>query len=308
MPFPQHTLWFIRVPETVILQASVIIPTYQDWDSLQTCLDLLAKQTVAPDRFEVIVANNNADPEPPPNLRLPGNARILHVPQPGSYAARNVAMTVARGEILFFTDSDCEPDPRWIEAGLAAIAQLGPHGRVAGRVELFKADGRWNGPALYDRLFGLQQIRYAANGWGATANLVARRSCFDLAGTFSDDRLSGGDRQWGTRAHTLGAEIVYSPETLVRHPVRASFAELAKKRRRLAGGRHYEEVRGMTYRIPLHRHLLGMPLRKYREACFTPGFTDGERVKILWVGVRLGWIEMLEIARLRFFAGKPRRS
>jgi glycosyltransferase involved in cell wall biosynthesis len=290
------------------LQASVIIPTYNDWDTLQTCLDCLAEQTVGLDRFEVIVANNNADPGPPPGLRLPANARVLHVPRPGSYAARNVAVSEARADILFFTDSDCQPAPDWIAVGLAAIQPLGPHGRVAGRVELFAPGGIWNGPALYDRLFGLQQVRYAGGGWGATANLVVRRACFDLAGPFSDDRMSGGDRQWGTHAHSLGAEIVYSPETLVRHPARSSFAELAKKRRRLAGGRHYEEVRGMTYFIPLRAYLTGMPLRKYREACFTPGYTEGERLLIIWVGVRLGWIEMLETARLRYFAGEAKRS
>lgn len=288
--------------------ASVIIPTFEDWDRLQFCLDRLAEQSLDQDQFEVIVANNNRNPTAPPALRVSGNTRIVHVPKPGSYAARNVAIGEAKADILFFTDSDCQPDPRWIEAGLAAVAVLGPYGRVAGRIEMFAEGDKWTGAGLYDRLFGLQQEVYAAKGWCATANLVARRAAFDLAGLFTDDRFSNGDREWGVRAKALGAELVFSRETVIRHPARSSFAELAKKRRRLAGGRLYGELQGQTCRKPLVEHLTSLTRRKLVDACFSEELTETERLSVLWVGFRLTVIEFLELARLRYLRGRPKRS
>jgi glycosyltransferase involved in cell wall biosynthesis len=90
--------------------ASVVVPTYSDWEALQGCLDALAAQTAPASSFEVLVANNNRDPEPPPDLRLPANARLVHASDPGSYSARNAALREARGDVLFFTDSDCRPE------------------------------------------------------------------------------------------------------------------------------------------------------------------------------------------------------
>ena len=131
----------------MIPEASVIIPTYLDWHVLQKCLDCLAQQSTPLDRFEVIVANNNSLPEVPSSLRLPSNARVIHVPKPGSYAARNAALREACGDVFFFTDSDCQPDTHWIENGLTALKDLGPVDRIAGAVELFAKGKTWTAPS-----------------------------------------------------------------------------------------------------------------------------------------------------------------
>jgi len=220
------------------LEASVVVPTYKDWDALQGCLDALAAQTACAERFEVLVANNNADPLPPSGLRLPANARIVHVPAPGSYAARNAALREARGEVLFFTDSDCRPEPQWIAAGLVRMAGLGELDRIAGHVQLVSREPRWNLWELYDRSTWLRQEDYARAGWAATANLVTRRSAFDRVGAFDAGTYSGADREWNLRAQRAGGRIACAQEVRVLHPARASFAELAKKQRRTYGGRH----------------------------------------------------------------------
>jgi glycosyltransferase involved in cell wall biosynthesis len=290
------------------LQATVIIPTFEDWDRLQTCLDCLAAQSADPGLFEVIVANNDASPEVPPSLRLPSNARVIHAPKPGSYAARNAALLQARGEVLFFTDSDCQPDRRWIEAGLAAIAPLGPLDRVAGAVELFPAGQRWTSVELYDRVHHLLQEQYASEGWAATANLVVRRAAFEAVGPFNEDRFSGGDREWNRQAIELGSELVYSPEALIRHPARASYAELAKRCRRLMGGLHQDEVMGRFPKRPIRTYLSFLSAAQIRKTMSYPGLTDRQRLQVLWVCLRLGVVSFAETARLRYLSGTPQRS
>lgn len=290
------------------LQATVIIPTFEDWAGLQTSLDCLGRQSVAPEIFEVIVANNNRSSEVPPSLRLPPNARVIHVARPGSYAARNAALREARADVLFFTDSDCEPDARWIEAGIAAIARLGPHGRVAGEVEIFPKGKTWTCVEIYDRVRWMRQAEFVRMGWCITANLVARRAAFDLAGPFAEDRFSGGDREWNIRATELGSELVFSPDTLVRHPARARFADLAKKCRRLLGGQHYDERAGMRPPRSMLSYLSFLRASHIRRICSDPGLTDLERVQLMWIGFRLGMVEFHEATRLRYLSGRPTRS
>jgi GT2 family glycosyltransferase len=291
------------------LKATVIIPTFEDWTGLQACLDCLARQSAAEDLFEIVVANNNPSPEIPASLRLPANARVIHAVTPGSYAARRAVLRAARGEVLFFTDSDCFPDSRWIEAGLAEIDRLGPHGRVAGGIEMFPRGATWTGPELFDRVRGLRQSDYVKLGWCVTANLVVKKAAFDLVGPFSEDRFSGGDGEWNRRATALGCELVYCPDVLVRHPARASFAELAKKRRRWLGGQHQAEASGKQHVRSLAWYLTYfIQMEQLQRVVAFPGLTGSQRFQVIWLGIRLGFVCLIEMARLRHFSGEPRRS
>lgn len=290
------------------LQATVIIPTFEDWDGLQICLDCLAVQTADPAIFEVIVANNNRVPEVPPSLRLPANGRVIHASKPGSYAARNAAIAEARGKVLFFTDSDCLPDPVWIEAGLAAIDQLGPNDLVAGGVELFPAGKEWTATELYDRVHHLRQEEYAEDGWCATANMVTWREAFDHIGMFNDDRFAGGDKEWTLRATGSGSKLVYCPEALIRHPARKDFFAMAKKRRRQIGGIHYSEAHGLIPRKPLSKYLSFPSSYKVKKTMAHPGLSDGQRLKVLGIDFVLGMIILGEVVRLRYLSGKATRS
>lgn len=288
-------------------EASVIIPTYRDWDRLQGALDSLARQTLPPERFEIIVANNNPDAAPPSTLRLPTNARVVHAPRPGSYAARNVALGTARGEVLFFTDSDCQPDTDWLRAGLAAIGPLGPHDRVAGAIELFARGRRWNLAEIYDRAMWLQQDLNAAKGWGVTANLIARRAAFDLVGLFRDDMFSGGDKDWNMRAAEKGSRIVYAPEAVVRHPARATFAELAQKHKRIIGGRHSRLSRDVRRRLPPLGYLF--PSVKFTQRLFrNSSLSRVDKLKVWIVDYGLRFVTFKETIRLRYFKGQVHRQ
>jgi hypothetical protein len=210
--------------------------------------------------------------------------------------------------VLFFTDSDCQPDSRWIEAGLEAISGLGPHGRVAGEVEIFPKGKDWTGPELYDLVTYLRQEEYSGEGWCATANLITRRAAFDLAGPF-DDELSGtGDSEWGTRANALGSEIAYCPAALIRHPARASYAGLKKKIRRMAGGHYQEELRGRFPMRGLFGHLYILAPDQLKRTMAFPGLSERQRMTILWVTMRLNLVWFLEMVRVRHLSGKPNRS
>jgi len=290
------------------VDASVIVPTFQDWPGLQGCLDALAAQTTDADRFEILVASNNPTAEVPEYLRLPRNAQVVWQPKPGSYAARNAALAEARGSVIFFTDSDCRPEPDWIAAGLRRLAADPAVSRIAGRVVITPAAEHWTPAEIYDRIFGLQQERYAGHGYAATANLVARRIVFDAVGTFDESLYSSGDKEWNSRATAAGDRIVFADEVRVRHQARGSYAEHARKRARVVGGKFAMQGRRrkFSYRFPVKFLLPSASalLRVWQE----PGLTPMERLRVYGIHYRLRLVEFRTRLALAYTSGPLQRQ
>lgn len=210
---------------------SVIIPSRHNWHGLQYCLGALNAQSYSHDAFEILIVNNDPT-DPPPDIHFPANARILHEAKKGSFAARNRGLSEAQGEVVAFTDADCMPDPYWLERAVTRL-ETGAD-RVAGRVELSYQSDRLTWAEGYECLFAFDQRSYVSQGKAVTANLITWRWAFDRIGPFDPELLSGGDMEWGERATAAGLGIVYVPSAKVRHPARATFRELADKRRRIS--------------------------------------------------------------------------
>jgi glycosyltransferase involved in cell wall biosynthesis len=228
---------------------SVIVPVFNDAPRLARCLVALRAQTWPADWLEVIVVDNGSTDDLAPALaELPGVVAIREL-RPGSYAARNVGVAAARGEILAFTDADCLPAPDWIERGVGHLLAAPRCGMVGGRIDLRFADpGRPTAVELFDLLYGFPQERFVrTDRFSVTANLITRREVFDKAGLFDASLRSGGDREWGERAVGAGYEIVYAEDVVVGHPARRRIRELTARSVRIAGG-HVEQTRRQTDR------------------------------------------------------------
>ncbi len=233
------------------LSASVIIPTYQSWDQLQLCLDGLASQTLNTNQFEILAVNNDPTDPMPNGFRLPANARILSEAKPGSYAARNRGIEEAASELLFFTDSDCQPDPLYLEAGLKIAEDHPEVNRFGGNVVLIPNGQDWKTTELYDVHLGLEQKKWVERGRAVTANLIVRRELMDRIGRFNDTVLSGGDMEWNDRAQSAGEAIVFAEDAIVRHPARDSLGDHITKARRIEGARLRRNAkRGIVNYIP----------------------------------------------------------
>ncbi len=215
-------------------KVSVIIPTYGDWQTLPRCLAALQAQDFPVGDFEIIIANNNESPLVPDDLILPANAHVVHVTMPGSYAARNAAIALSRGQIVAFTDADCIPSPQWLSEGVHHMQQDGIN-LVAGCVRFVWKGERPSVIELYDSVFNLRQESYVKKGSAATANLFVSRDVFDQYGHFDAKRFSGGDMEFTQRATSQGAKLVYASNARIDHPARTSFKEVIRKARRTTG-------------------------------------------------------------------------
>src|SRR5690606_17205784 len=134
-----------------------------------------------------------------------------------------------------FTDSDCVPEPEWLERAVEVLRDRPDVARLAGRVVLF-VEGPETPSSWYERIFAFQQERSAAAGTSVTANMFARRHVLDDIGPFDATMESGEDILWGLRAQARGHPVLYAPDVVVRHPARTELAELIRKSRRVRRG------------------------------------------------------------------------
>lgn len=143
---------------------------------------------------------------------------ILRQPNAGPAAARNRAAAEAAGEILLFTDSDCRPDPNWLEISASALDAHPEAGAAGGTYDIANPGSelarlihheilwRHSGMGLY--------IRFAGS-----YNLCVRRKVFETLGGFSTkySAASAEDNDFSYRLIKSGWKIVFEPNSRVAH-------------------------------------------------------------------------------------------
>jgi glycosyltransferase involved in cell wall biosynthesis len=220
---------------------SVIIPVFNDSDRLKLCLRALAVQTYAKELYEVIVIDNGSDEPIETIVNQFQQASLSYEGDRGSYAARNKGISIAKGQVLAFTDSDCIPASNWLETGVTQLLSMPNCGLVAGRVDVFFRDPTCpTAVELYDHVTYFQQKQYVEeHQYGATANLFTFKQIFADVGYFNAKLKSGGDMEWGQRVVSFGYLGCYAENSCVAHPARYSLDQLYKKIVRTSRG-HYE--------------------------------------------------------------------
>jgi len=216
---------------------SVIVPVYNGAAFLPQCLAALEKQNYPAGNYEILVVFNNSNPR---SVRANGArsaVRCLQERTPGSYAARNRGISEARGSVLAFTDVDCVPDPNWLKNGVQALTKNPGCGFVGGEIEIVpRSRARFSLVEHYQKsTYFLQRSYVYQSGYAATANMFTTREVIDRVGMFNWNLKSGGDKEWGGRASSLGFQGFYEPAALVRHGAR-SLTALLRRARRIAGG------------------------------------------------------------------------
>lgn len=212
-------------------KVSVVVPHYQDLDGLAQCLARLEVQSFPSGDFEIVVADN-ASPigEAAVAAVVDGRARLVVCAEKGAGPARNAGVAASSGEILAFTDSDCLPEPGWLEGGLAALQNCD---FVGGRMEVTVADpAHMAATEAFETVFAFDNEKYVRRmGFTVTANLFCARRVFDAVGGF---RVGvSEDKDWSHRARGAGYRIGYASSAVVGHPARRTWAELQRKWRRL---------------------------------------------------------------------------
>jgi GT2 family glycosyltransferase/glycosyltransferase involved in cell wall biosynthesis len=128
-----------RSPYWLGLRVSVVVPTHNRKEKLLACLASLARQSILPNEFEVIVVDDGSTDgtrEAVAGLRLPFQLRYCRQENAGPGAARNRGIDEAAGELVLFVGDDIYADERLLEEHLLAHAANGePGAAVLGHID-----------------------------------------------------------------------------------------------------------------------------------------------------------------------------
>jgi glycosyltransferase involved in cell wall biosynthesis len=106
-------------------KATVIIPAYNAEKTIGCCLEALTHQTIDRSGYEIIVVDDGSDDGTAEACRTYAGVKVIAQTNQGPAAARNVGAKEAKGGIILFTDSDCEPMANWLEEMLKPFADPG---------------------------------------------------------------------------------------------------------------------------------------------------------------------------------------
>jgi GT2 family glycosyltransferase len=209
-------------------ELSVVVPVLERYDQLERMLDHLARQTASPDSFEVVVANDAAEPDPGRTEAAIGErpyatARIT-APAPGAAWARQVGWQRASGAIVLFLDSDVLAEPRLVAEHLDWHRRH-PEPEVAVLGSLRWADElrvtafmRWIERGIQ---FDFETIAGEDAGWGRfyTANASVKRALLERVGGFDAERFPFHyeDLELAYRMNEHGLRLLYNRDASAEH-------------------------------------------------------------------------------------------
>ena len=260
-----------------MIQVSVIVPFHNSERYLRQCIEGLVSQSYPPDRFEILMINNNSADSSAEIVRQYPRIRLLSEPRQGAYAARNRGLREARGEIIAFTDADCIPSDRWLQE-IAAAMERSDIGIVLGNRQIGDNSFLLSLLAAYEH----EKHKYVFTNdvkelyYGHTNNMAVRRNLFDELGPFVE-QARGSDTIFVRRAvdRYSCATVQYIPEMQVQHREIDSV------------GKFYQKV--FTY---------GRSSRGYSRIVRTKMLSNRERVLVYCRAVRTQRYSWLESAIL----------
>ena len=200
---------------------SVVIPTYNRPDMLINLLKSLEGQTFK--NFEVIVIVDGDDKTA--NIvknykkNCPYPLEVEVISNSGCNAARNKGISLAKFNIIAFTDDDCIPDNDWLKNGIKYFENSNVVGIEGVIYSSEKSNVFHNAPQI---------LKPSSFVHGRTANMFYRKNILEKVGGF-DERFMivtprgkighRGDTDLAWRVQNYG-KIPFASDVRVFHPLR----------------------------------------------------------------------------------------
>ncbi len=234
-PLAQHIFPALPLQPVTVKKAktivSVIILSYNSAETIRATLSSILQQDLD-EPYRTIVIDNSDDRTPDiitqefPQVRLIHNREHI---DPGT--ARNLGITLARGEIIAFLDADCVAPPDWLSRMVAA--QRAGHLIVGGSIENGNSEKTlaWANYLTKFQQFipgGEPRLMYHV----PACNISYHRSIFSRFGGFPTTFYPQEDLLLHWRLSQQGIGIWFDPSIQVKHTHRTTWRPYLRQQRR----------------------------------------------------------------------------
>lgn len=154
---------------------SIIIPAYNEQFCISSCLDSVLDQSVDPATYEVVVVDNHSTDRTAAIAEDKG-VRVVREPKKGYVHALRKGVEESLGQILVFTDADCQVPTHWISKILDDFAARPDIVAVGGKLLFYDVN------PMLDRITRLI-LSFADTLPGC--NMAIRKTALDRIGGFN---------------------------------------------------------------------------------------------------------------------------
>lgn len=211
---------------------SVIIPSYNSEKTIGNCIKALQSQSIKNyeveerdsgsahvyQKFEIIVVDDGSIDRTADIVKSFKNVKFFRRQHKGPASARNFGAKMARGNILLFTDSDCEPDRNWVAEMAAPFSDkliVGVSGTYRTRQkEIIARFAQYEIEERHEKMAGMKSIDFIG-----TFSAGYRKEIFEKFGGFDESfsTSAGEDPELSFRIGEAGYRMIFAPKAIVYH-------------------------------------------------------------------------------------------
>jgi glycosyltransferase involved in cell wall biosynthesis len=208
-------------------ELSVVIGTFNQKDKLKKVLQSLYRQTLSPDRYEVIVVDSASGDGTDRMVKefssAPFPLKYLRIENRGKPYARNHGIDLAAGEIILLTDADMIADPNLLSEHLKAHQH---YENACFEGTTINPDKK---PYIKEKLRPFQHLKFS---YFLSGNLSVRKQTLVSTGKFDNDFANYGweDIELGYRLSKMGVPLYYLPLAVNYHDHEVSSEDMLKRK------------------------------------------------------------------------------
>lgn len=223
---------------------SIIVPVKNEGKLLRNLLGSIQKLDYPQDRIEVIIADGQSTDDTK-QVALNYKAKVIDNPKQTVGPGRNAAFKIAQGELIAFSDADCEVDKNWLKNSLKYFSDSkvagvgGPNFTPPNDTDFAKAVGFFLSQPLFSagstHGLNLPYLKEVASLPGC--NAIYRQEILDKVMPIDESLLTCDDTEMNLRIGDLGYKLLSVPYVFVWHYQRPTPKRLWQKIYRWAIGR-----------------------------------------------------------------------
>jgi glycosyltransferase involved in cell wall biosynthesis len=221
------------------MKVSLIIPCYNEENTIQDLLAAVCEQNFPLAELEVIISDGmstdltrqkiNEFAAAVPELKI----RLIDNPKRNRSAALNLAIAAASGDYIMRMDAHSFPHPNYVKFCLRDL-EAGLGDNVGGVIDIKPADEGWEAQSIAAAArhpLGVGDASYRIGSKAREVDTVAfgayQASLIDRIGGYDESLLVNEDYEFNVRVRKSGGKIWLDPEITVTYIARSNLKDLA---------------------------------------------------------------------------------